>query len=270
MSNNYSGTSFGCIPSGSDMRDYRLPSVPMSLTLPDEYEVLHSPIKNQEQVCSCVAHSVCEVVEAIEKNTNRYSTNWIYGYRPFGYLQGKGMMTRNALSTAVKVGCVLYEDFAGNEEVPKVKDIVNANLDMLKEKASSHKMYSYAKLRSRKEIKEAIYLSKSPVVVCLHCCDPFETDENNILIYSDKFRGYHAMVCYGWNKYGLLLQNSWGESWADGGTCILPDEYPLLEAWLLTDNSSSFAAVKPKLYWFRKMIQSIKSFFTTVFNKSDL
>lgn len=258
---------FGCVPSRKDLRDYKLPNVAMA-ELPKEFSVLHSPIKNQGNVCSCVAHSVAEVVEALDNNEHKYSTNWIYGYRPSGYAQGKGMMTRNALMTTVSLGCVLYDDFAGNEEIPMVKEAVNKNFNILKPKASEHKMFSYAKLDNRYEIKEAIYLTKAPVVICVHCCDPFKVDENNILIKSNKYCGYHAMVCYGWNEKGLLIQNSWGEKWGDNGTCILPDNYPLTEAWVLTDNESKYAAVKPKLYLLRRILQGLVNVFVYVFNKN--
>ena len=265
--NSYSEV-FGCIPSGKDLRDYKLPNVAMAVDLPKEFSVLHSPIKNQGSVCSCVAHSVAEVVEAMDNNKNKYSTNWIYGYRPLGYAQGKGMMVRNALATTVDLGCVLYDDFAGNEEVPKVKDAVNNNIKFLKEKASKHKMYSYARLNGREQVKEAIYLTKSPVVICVHCCDPFTTDDKGVLVKSNKYSGYHAMVCFGWNEKGLLIQNSWGINWGINGTCILPNNYSLEDCWVLTDKESSFAAVRPKLYLFRKILQSLVNAFEHIFNKN--
>lgn len=252
----------GCLESKHDFRDYVIDKkVAMAVRLPETFEVEHSPIKNQGGVCSCVAHSVAEVLEAMNNNTEKYSTNWIYGYRPFGYFIGKGMNTRQAIKTVTDVGYVLYDDFRGNEEMNKVKDEVDKNLVQLKDKAKDRKAYSYGRLHSREDIKRVIYLTGYPVVLCVHCCDPFETDENNILLYSDKFQGYHAMVCYGWNEYGLLIQNSWGESWANNGCCILPDEYPFSEAWVIADSEHSYAACKPKTYWLRKLIQSIINWF---------
>ncbi len=257
MSSFLNENQFGCIPSTKDLRDYKLPKVAMALQLPEAFVVKHSPIKNQGGVCSCVAHSVAEVVEAINNNEKKFSTNWIYGYRPSSYSQGKGMMTRNALSTTVDLGCVLYDDFAGNDEVPSVKNTTMKNLAMLKEKAKEHKMYSYARLANKEEIKRAIYLTKMPIVLCVHCCDPFALDKHFVLKKSNKYSGYHCMVCYGWNELGLLIQNSWGENWGDKGTCILPDDYDLTEAWVLTSKEGDFAAVKPNLYAFRKIVQKI-------------
>lgn len=256
----------GCVESDNDLRDYRLNNnIAMVLQLPEEFEVEHSPIKNQGGVCSCVAHSVAEVLEAINNNEEKYSTNWIYGYRPGGYYQKKGMLPRQAIKTACKVGYILYDDFKGNDEMNTVKHTVDNNIKFLKEKASERKTYSYALLKNRNEIKRAIFLTKHPIVIAVHCCDPFIVDENNILVYSDKFQGYHCMVCYGWNKDGLLIQNSWGETWGNKGTCILPENYPYSEAWLVADTTDEYMIVKPKMYFIRKIVQSIVNSFKKVF-----
>lgn len=263
--NNYEQHAFGGIESKKDLRDYKLSNVAMAVSLPDEFEVEHSEIKNQGQVCSCVAFSVAETLEAINENKEKYSTNWIYGYRPFGYYKGKGMMIRQALNTILKLGYVLQSDFSGNTEVKAVIDTVDEHIDQLKEKAGNRKIYAYAKIRNRDELKRILYLTKHPVVILVHCVNPFVTDENNIIQYSDVFSGYHAMVCYGWNELGLLLQNSWGDDWGNSGTAILSDIYPLREAWFIADEKSSYMVVKPRWYWLRSFVQRIKD----IFSKND-
>ena len=251
----------GCFESKKDLRDFRLSKEAMSLQLPEEYEVEHSEIKDQGQVCSCVAHSVCEILEIMNYNEEKYSTNWIYGYRPFGSYQRKGMFPRQAVKTPANVGYVLYDDFKGNDEMNGVKEIVDRNINFLKDKAKDRKTYSYARLVNRNEIKKAIYLTGYPVLICIHCCKPFSLDENNVLIYSDKFQGFHALVCYGWNKDGLLIQNSWGENWGNNGCAILPDNYPITEAWMIANSETSFSIVKPKNYFIRKVVQKIINIF---------
>ena len=268
MNTEYNNHAFGCIPSKKDLRDYRLDKkVAYSVLLPTEFEVPHSPIKNQGSVCSCVAHSVAEVLEAMNKNKEKYSTDWIYGYRPVSYSQSKGMYPRQAIKTTIDIGYVLYDDFSGNTEMREVKNKVDGSLTFLKAKAKSRKMVAYAYLKDRHEIKEAIYLTKNPVVICIHCCYPFITDEDEVLITSNKRDGYHAMVCYGWNDKGLLIQNSWGENWGDHGTCILPDDYPLNEAWAIADKESAPIIVKPGANGLRRLIQHIINFFVELFTK---
>lgn len=267
--NNYEQHAFGCIPSKKDLRDYRLDKkVAYATQLPKEFEVPHSPIKNQANVCSCVAHSVAEVLEAMNKNKEKYSTNWIYGYRPVGYSQSSGMYPRQAIKTTVDLGYVLYDDFSGNVEMKEVKRMVDGSLEFLKEKAKKRKMVSYAYLKDRQEIKEAIYLTKNPVVVCVHCCDPFITDEDEVLITSKGRDGYHAMVCYGWNDKGLLIQNSWGENWGDHGTCIMPDDYPLTEAWVVANEESAWFITKPRGIWVRRLLQELLKFIQEIFSRN--
>ena len=261
---NYDG---GCLAPKKDLRDYRINThIAFASELPDKFEVKHSEIKNQGGVCSCVAHSVCEVLEAINDNKEKYSTNWIYGYRPFGYYVGKGMYTRQACKTASDVGYVLYDDFKGNDEMNAVKETVDKNITFLKDKAKDRKTFAYASLKNREEIKKAIFMTRHPVVVCVHCCSPFIVDDNNELVYSDKFGGYHAMVCYGWNERGLLLQNSWGENFGDHGTCILPDNYPFSEAWLIANTQDEYLVLRPKGFWLRQLLQAILNFIIRMFN----
>ena len=263
---NVSGFATGCLKPTKDLRDYKLNrSVAFAFDLPDEFKVIHSDIKNQGMVCSRVAHSVCEVLEASNNNEEKYSTNWVYGYRPRGYFSGRGMSTRQAIKTVCSVGYMLYDDFSGNTEMNEVKDIVDRNINLLKEKAKERKAYSYALLTNRNEIKKAIYMTGNPVVICVRCCSPFELDEDGVLKYSDKFDGYHAMVCYGWNEKGLLIQNSWGTNWGINGTCILPNNYPLSESWVITRTEDEYLVVRPKLYRMRKFVQSIVDFFKEIF-----
>lgn len=44
-----------------------------------------------------------------------------------------------------------------------------------------------------------------------------------------------AITCYGWQGNYWKIQNSWGTSWGNGGTCLLDMNYPLSEAWSITD-----------------------------------
>ena len=244
----------GYIPSKKDIRDYRLNNVYHAFPLPISFEVEHSKIKNQGAVGSCVAHSVSEVLESLEDNNKNYSTAWIYGYRPTGYWQGSGMMTSDALKTVNKVGSLEYQTLPGNYEMPKAKQIVKKNLSAYKQEAGKDKVVAYAKLRTIQEIKEAIYMTGKPVVICILCSD-LKLDENYIAYIPDGATGGHAVVCYGWNEIGLLIQNSWGESWGNKGCFILPYEHPFSEAWVLTKDPD--IAIKPSAFAFREFIVNL-------------
>ena len=248
-------TADGCIPSKKDIRDYKLnKKVCKAENLPEEFSVKHSKIKNQKSVGSCVAHSVAEVLEQLQADESRYSTAWIYGYRPASYYQGVGMMTSQALKTTVNVGCLQYTDCPGNFEMPEAKTFVNNNLEEYKKKAEEDKASTYARLRTYEDIKEAIFKTGKPVVVCIGT-NGLTIDENFIAIKPKVIKGGHAVVCYGWNEIGLLIQNSWGEGWGNKGCFILPYEYGFTEAWILTKDPT--ITTKPAGFAFREFLVSV-------------
>ena len=245
----------GYVESKKDLRDYKLnKKVCTGISLPDEFQVQHSFIKNQGSVGSCVAHSVAEVLEILEDNNLKYSTAWIYGYRPVGYYQGMGMMTSEALKTVRNVGSLQYANLPGNIEVPQAKELVDEHLSEYKEKAKDDKIASYARLKSVQEIKEAIFTTGKPVVVCIKC-DSLKLDENYVAKIPSKFTGGHATVCYGWNEKGLLIQNSWGSKWGDHGCFILPYNYPIKESWVITKDKN--ITVKPSAFELREFLVNI-------------
>jgi C1A family cysteine protease len=262
--------SMGYVPSKKDLRDYKLnKKVCHAQILPEEFIVEHSSIKNQGAVGSCVAHSVSEVLEAISDRT--YSTGWIYGYRPAGYYQGEGMMTSNALKTVHKVGSVYQSEFPINVEMPKAKELVTADLPRLKQLAAKDKIYSYARLYSIQDIKEAIYKTKTPVVVCIPCNGGIKLDDLYIAEIPDTIQlSGHAVVCYGWNRFGLLIQNSWGVTWGDNGCFILPYEYPISESWVMTKDPD--ITIKPSAFALREVLVTIGKlivkFIKGLFNKN--
>lgn len=244
---------YGFIPSKRDIRDYKLnKKIHKVINVPASFNVKTTRIKNQGQVGSCVAHSVSSVIE--HTDLINYSTDWIYGYRPFGYFQGYGMSVSDALKTVTKLGAVRYVDLPTNTEMPKVKEIVNSKLETYKAAAASKRAFKYARLYGTQQIKEAIYTSKHPVILCIGIgSEGLRLDENNIAFIPKDNIGGHAVMCYGWNESGLLIQNSWGQAWGDKGCFILPYEYPLLEAWALSFTNDNII-VKPSCYDLREFI----------------
>lgn len=249
---------YGCIKSPKDLRNYRI--VAKSIELPNEYQVKHSKIKNQENICSCTAHSVSEVLETYDDIN--YSTEWIYGYREERYYQGKGMCIIDALRTIKNIGYIEYKDLQGNYEMNKAKEIVDKDIDKYKNIASKKKIASYAELYTITDIKEALYTGKKPIIMAIDIDKEGLKLDNNIARIPEVKDGSHAVVCYGWNEKGLLIQNSWGEEWGDKGTFILPYEYPYCEAWTLSfeKEPDDLKIEKPKNYWIRELIMYIIKF----------
>jgi hypothetical protein len=52
--------------------------------------------------------------------------------------------------------------------------------------------------------------------------------------------GYHAVILIGWKNINgepyWIMVNSWGTDKADNGIYYLPFDYPMTEAWMITDD----------------------------------
>ena len=81
-------------------------------------------------------------------------------------------------------------------------------------------------------------------------------DENNIAFVPNEVEASHAVMCYGWNENGLLIQNSWGSSWGDKGTFILPYEYEVLESWFINVRNQELIQ-KPSAFTLRELLMNL-------------
>lgn len=254
----------GAIKSPNDLRNYHIAKATKTIDLPTSFELMHSHIKNQGNVSSCVAHSLSEILET--KDGINYSTGWIYGYRPSEYFQGEGMIVSQALKTIKNVGYITNKDLNANVEMNEAKEVVDKDLSKYKSIASNNKIGSYAILHNADEIKQAIYTSKTPAIICIDIDDQgLKLDKDYVAYVPDKSIGLHAVVCYGWNEKGLLIQNSWGSSWGNKGTFILPYAYPIVEAWAI--DLTPEEVEKPKWYWLRELIMRVIKFIKKIIEK---
>lgn len=256
---------FGALKSPFDARDYKL--VASAETYPDTFELPKVTVKNQGSVSSCVAHATSSVVEYHHKRQHNekksFSTEFIYGLRDPGYYVGKGMYIRNALNTLRKYGDVPTADLRGNNEYQKAMEIVNAKLDELKDKAYPHRVSSYFRVYDENAVKEAL-MKHGYVVVSMNWHEDARLVDN---VYTPFGRtsGRHAVVIYGWNEKGWLVQNSWGSLWGNKGRFIIPFDFKFNEMWGITDNITE-DIVRPKTgkIWdvLYKIWNAIVNFFT--------
>lgn len=197
---------FGYIKSQLDLRDYKVYGLTSNDDLPTEFSLSGVPIKNQENVNSCVAFVLSEILEYSMEN--KYSTGWIYGYRPSDYYQGKGMSPRDALKTIHNLGAVEEYQFKYNLEIPDIKNLVDNNLNKLKPYASNCKISGYVKLSTVNDIKSWIYDKKIPILIAIQT-NGLELEDNIIKIPNDYSNTGHALMVIGWNNDGFIVQNSW-------------------------------------------------------------
>lgn len=240
-----------------DLRDFRASNSSTKVQLPSEFRLEPKRIKDQGDVNSCVASSLSSMLETRWKKD--FSIGYIYGYRPEGYYQGEGMYPREALNTLLKLGDVLEEDFPFNEEMQEIKHKVDEKVDLLQFNSDQYRISAYARLDSVNEIKSWVYTKGIAVPIAIPT-DSISLDENNIIQIPKIYPNYgHEMLVIGWNEYGFIVQNSWGDHWGNQGLAILPYEYKIQEAWgvTITEYQKETEVKKPTFNILRKIIMFI-------------
>ena len=240
---------YGCILSPVDERDYQLKDFITRGTRPEVF--MHenqAPVLNQGSVGSCVAHAIATMFWHFENMD--YSTDDIYHDRESTDHQGSGMITREALKKGQKRGVVLKKYIPTNTEYPSdtVKALIKylTNVDIHK-----NKIGTYVRCADMDDICEAVYQNGAAVFV-LDVKTSFrahylKNESNWVLpVPSDKetSSGYHCVCVVGYNKDGIVIQNSWGEHWGYNGLAVLPWDYPVLEAWSVTDLVKDWDVIK--------------------------
>ena len=240
------------VPLRVDPSAYQYSSVATQQTadFPASFRLWTSGIKNQQTKGSCVAHALStlkEIQEHYDTGDNKaFSVGWIYGYRLPTQYQGEGMYISEALSNLRHFGAVHKHYIPDNLAYSEITMIINDMKEICLEEAKNYKIANYAKVNNVTEIKHAIYVDHSPVVVGAMLYDSFyETDGSGIVkspnITKEKNYGGHCMLIIGWttinNKEYYVVQNSWGESFGDNGFCYIPinEFFSFTERWTVLD-----------------------------------
>lgn len=234
----------GCILSPEDDRDYKARDFVAMGIRPAEYmPEKKAPVLYQGDVGSCVAHAIATMKWYHErrerKSEERYSTDYIYHNRLSGDWQGHGMITREALSQLCKCGTCYYNSLPTNTEYPNTA--VKQFITPLAEEAKKQVVKSYVRCYNDDEICECVY-QHGAALISLEITASFDAfvlrnDSNMILSIpkNERVRGYHCVCAMGYTKDGIVIQNSWGETWGNKGFAILPWGYPIKEAWSVVD-----------------------------------
>ena len=233
-----------------DIREYSASFSPCgasaeTVEFPEEFELKMPAVKNQGAIGSCVAHSLSTVIEYFnelqEGSYVKMSTGYIYGNRrKSDGFKGKGMYVSDALNTVVKYGDVPNKLFNSNIEVPEAIEVFEKKALDIAEEAYPNRFTEFFALNTVDDMKLNL-MQNGPIVFSIQWYKGYYVEAGtNLLKFNTQIKdGSHCMVIYGWNKEGWLFQNSWGNTWGDGGRAVYPYDATIREAWGVEDTCYS-------------------------------
>lgn len=247
----------GVLPSPKDDRDYPLDKLLVKAPkLPRSYMTdLGQPILNQGDVGACVGYSIANS-RAIQEKVQHNAAEWvefapmyIYGNR---YLNresneelgkpistGSGLYPRFALKVLKEYGICKKEYADYLVEYPECCNKYAQNCEELDKHAYPYRISSYYRLKSKIDMMQAVYTLKA-ALICVPVYESLYFPDENGYVPADcsgELYGYHCMTLIGYDidKNAYIVQNSWDDTYGKNGIIYLDMDYPISEAWGMTD-----------------------------------
>lgn len=215
-------------------------ALPEVVDLRDDF----SPVGNQGQFGSCTSFATIKgLQEFLLKKQGRYEAQapaflWYQARRQTG---GKGQDTGVPTEFAMKMldayGSVPEKDFPYLEAAKQKDDAARKEFlerqpgSTLETKGKKNRIMTGYKVVTKLSAIRKGLADGVPVVLAMKVYSSIgKTGKNGMLpmpTASDKFEGGHAVIAAGYDneKKVLIVRNSWGSDWADGGYFYMPYEY---------------------------------------------
>ncbi len=202
-----------------------------------------SPVRNQGQFGACTSFATMGLQEYLLKKQGRYTAqapafNWYQSRRQTGAKdRDEGVPTEFAVKMLDSYGSVPESDFPylasakQKDETARMGFLINQPSNALTDKGKKNRIVtgykSVTKLSGvRKSLSEGI-----PVVIAMRVFSNMSSTPDSGLLpmptTKDTFEGGHAVLAVGYDneKRVIIIRNSWGSDWADGGYFYMPYEY---------------------------------------------
>lgn len=218
-------------------------------------------IIDQGRYNACVGHSFATIKSILEyQHTNKwidFDPFMIYGTRYSGEYNGEGMVPAQGAKVLYKDGAFLRRDFNIQQEMPMIKDTVEAWKAKNPNKVSGAKDYKitgYAFVNNENAIKTALK-NNMPVSVAYPIYESFYETGNDgrvpVVKYGEKNYGNHQMTIVGWTNDHWIVVNSWGSFFGLKGMYLIPFENKYNSAISVSDT------ITPSLRKAKEMILTI-------------
>jgi Papain family cysteine protease len=182
------------------------------------------PIRDQAMDLSCVAHSAAAMKELQERV--QYSSFTSYFSPSFLYCQrsnapSPGMYLRDCCEILRKKGICSEASFPYHDLTSTGRKVPQ---ELMKE-AAQNVISGYALVGTLESMKQALFYTGPVMVLCAvytESSPKIWVRPLHIPADAPPKEGYHCMLVVGYDEKNLIIRNSWGTHWGDGGHVKMP------------------------------------------------
>lgn len=217
-------------PDVPDHRDRLYAAAPKRLPKKVDLREGMRPVKNQGSLGSCTGHAVGSYVDYLNPGEPNASRLFIY----YNERLLEGTVKEDAGAT-IRSGIKAVAKFGSCKESLhpyKLDRFDNKPTKRAYANAQQNKIVSYERVKTLKDLKASL-AEGFPVVFGMALYESFETQavtSTGVVPMPGKnetFLGGHAVLAVGYDDKTkrVLVRNSWGKTWGDGGYFTMPYDY---------------------------------------------